>query len=121
MREFPGEHLTVSMGKLFCNACREEVSLNSSSVKNHIHSAKHTEEKTRLSKRDASKKDIAVALKAHNGETHLVGEKLPEAQQVFRVKVVTAFLRSAVPLSKLESIHPKSPHTHNVQPGHTHH
>ena len=103
VREFPGEHLTVSMGKLFCNACREEVSLKSSSVKNHIHSAKHTEGKTRLSKRDAREKDIAVALKAHNAETHLVGEKLPEAQQVFRVKVVTAFLRSAVPLSKLDN------------------
>ena len=32
VREFSGEHLTVFRGKLFCNACREEVSLKSSSV-----------------------------------------------------------------------------------------
>ena len=34
--EFKGEHLCVSSGKLFCNACREEVNLKKSSVKNHI-------------------------------------------------------------------------------------
>ena len=103
VREFSGEHLTVSSGKLFCNACREEVSLKSSSVKNHTRSAKHKEGKARLSKRDAREKEIAVALRAHNAKTHLVGEKLPEAQQVFRVKVVTAFLRSAIPLTKLDN------------------
>ena len=43
-----------------------------------------------------------VALKAHNAKEHLVGEYLPEAQQIFRVKVVTAFLQSAVPLNKLD-------------------
>ena len=32
VRELSGEHLTVFRGKLFCNACREEVSLKSSSV-----------------------------------------------------------------------------------------
>ena len=31
-----------------------------------------------------------------------MGEHLPEAQQVFRVKVVSAFLRAGVPLAKLQ-------------------
>ena len=53
-------------------------------------------------KRIAREQDIAVALKAHNAEEHLVGENLPEAQQIFSVKVVTAFLRSAFPLNKLD-------------------
>ena len=55
-----------------------------------------------MAKRIAREQDIAVALKAHNAEEHLVGKNLPEAQQIFRVKVVTAFLRSAVPLNKLD-------------------
>ena len=36
INEFKGERLCVSSGKLFCKACREEVNLKKSSVKNHI-------------------------------------------------------------------------------------
>ena len=53
--------------------------------------------------KEAREKDIAVALAKHNEEQHLRGETLPEQQQVYRVKVVTAFLRADVPLSKLDS------------------
>ena len=44
-------------------------------------------------------RNIAIALKAHNAKDLV---HLPEAQQVFRVKVVSAFLRARVPLSKLQ-------------------
>ena len=47
-------------------------------------------------------RDIAKHLSAYNEQNHLIGENLPEETQVFRVKVVTAFLRAAVPLSKME-------------------
>ena len=47
-------------------------------------------------------RNIAIALKAHNAKDLVLGEHLPEAQQVFRVKVVSAFLRARVPLSKLQ-------------------
>lgn len=36
VKEFAGEQLVVSSGKLFCKACREELSLKSSTVKNHV-------------------------------------------------------------------------------------
>ena len=36
--QFPNEEFTRSAGKLFCNACREEVSLKVSIIKMHIHS-----------------------------------------------------------------------------------
>ncbi len=101
VREFAGEQLVIRSSKLFCNACREELSLKSSSIKNHVRSSKHVEGKQKLARREAREQDIATALRAHNAEEHLVGEHLPEAQQVFRVKVVTAFLRSGVPLNKL--------------------
>ena len=33
---------------------------------------------------------------------HLRGETLPEAQQVYRIKVMKAFLQAGVPLAKLD-------------------
>ena len=38
VKEFPGEQLVVCRSKLFCNACREELHVKSSTVKNHIRS-----------------------------------------------------------------------------------
>ena len=49
-KEFTGEELVVSSGKLVCNASREELKLKSSSVKNHIRSSKHIEGKKKDSK-----------------------------------------------------------------------
>ena len=39
----------------------------------------------------------------HNSETHQRGETLPQEQQVYRVKVVTSFLKAGVPLNKIDS------------------
>ena len=50
----------------------------------------------------AREHDIAQALVEYNSEEHMKGETLPPEEQVYRVKVVSAFLRAAVPLSKLE-------------------
>ena len=52
LREFPGEHLSVSYNKLFCLACREELSVKTSVLRSHIRSAKHLSGKTRLSKKE---------------------------------------------------------------------
>ena len=41
VKEHPDECLTVSNKQLFCRACREELSLISSVVHNHVKSAKH--------------------------------------------------------------------------------
>ena len=48
VREFSGEMLIDSTGKLFCSACREELSLKHSIVKNHVESAKHSKHKNHL-------------------------------------------------------------------------
>ena len=55
-----------------------------------------------MERREAHERDIAQALANHNDEVHLHGETLPEQQQVYRVKVVTALLQAGIPLSKLE-------------------
>ena len=38
-------------------------------------------------------------MSVHNEQTYLKGVALPEQQQVFRIKVVSSFLKSAIPLS----------------------
>ena len=43
-----------------------------------------------------------MSLRNYNKETHPRGETLPEEQQVYRVKVVTSFLKAGVPLNKIE-------------------
>ena len=101
VKEFPGTNLTVSSGKLFCLACREEVGLKSSVVKNHIKSEKHKNGCTKLKQRDARERDIAEALTKYNDSVHLEGETLPMEQQVYRVKVLKAFLKAGTPLNKL--------------------
>ncbi len=102
--EHPEECLTVSNKKLFCKACREELSLISSVINNHIKSAKHLAGKERLKSKEKSEQDIAESLKASDQVSHPVGETLPQDQRVYRVKVVTAFLRAAIPLFKLDSL-----------------
>ena len=100
--EFPNEQLTVSNSKLFCKACREELSLKKTVIASHIQSAKHKTGKNRLSLKEARERDIAESLVATDQQNHPVGEMLPLDQRVYRVKVLKTFLRAAVPLSKLD-------------------
>ena len=99
--EFPGEQLVESAGKLFCRACRENVAVKRSVVQNHIKSKKHEESKERLKKKESRERDIAEALRAHDAETH---QKVRHCLKntIYRAKVVIAFMKSGIPLSKLE-------------------
>jgi hypothetical protein len=73
-------------------------------IDNHIkNSKKHTIGKEKLADKGRQEKDIAEAApRAYNKEEHLAGEELPPEQQVYRVKVITTFLRAGVPISKLD-------------------
>ena len=48
VKEFPTEPFTVCYGQLFCSACREQLSLKRSILKNHVESLKHRNSKDRL-------------------------------------------------------------------------
>ena len=100
VREFPGESLSVSNKRLFCNACREEVGLKRSVIANHVKSTKHVLGKQRLARKEASERDIASVLATTQG-VHPRGETLSEDQRIYRVKVVKVFLRTGTPLNKL--------------------
>ena len=104
--EFPDERLTVTGkggSRLFCNACREELSLRRNVIANHVASNKHKTSKEKLVSRDSKERDIAQFLAADDALTHRVGETLPMEQRVYRLKVLKTFLRAAVPLSKLDA------------------
>ena len=102
VKELPGEMLTNSAGKLFCSVCREELSLKLSIIKSHVESAKHARNKQQLKKKQCREHDITQAFKVYEQEVHPTGESLPEAHKLWRVKVVTTFLRAGVPLAKID-------------------
>ena len=101
VREFPENHLCVSAGKLFCQACREELSTKLSVLKIHLKSRKHAESVKKREANEVRERDIAQAIVVHD-RAHPRGETLPTNQRVYRIKVVSAFLKAGVPLSKLE-------------------
>lgn len=51
--------------------------------------------------RKFEKGNITESLRKYNSTTHQRGETLPEDQQVYCVKVVSAFLKAGIPLGAL--------------------
>ena len=103
VKSFPNECLTVSCNKLFCRSCREEVALKKSIIEMHIKSQKHVRGKVRIASNEKHERDIAQALQHYDNEVHPEGENLPEAARVYWIKVITAFLKAGVALSKLDN------------------
>ena len=65
-------------------------------------SAKHSQHKKQLAEKRSREHDDSQALKSYEQEVHPWGETLSEAHKLWRVKVVTAFMRAGVPLAKLD-------------------
>ena len=101
LSEFPDQKLVVSRGRLFCTACCEEVALKKSIIELHVKSEKHKKGKMKLATKEKREQDIVKALGAYDEEVHPVGEKLPTNLRVFRVIVVSTFLKAGVPLNKI--------------------
>ena len=102
MQSFPSEHLRISEGKLFCNACHESLSTKKSVLQNHCKSKKHAQGNEKLVK--SEKKDVTItkALKADNASCRLQTSTLPLEVRAFRVQVVEDFLKVGVPLYKID-------------------
>ena len=101
-REFNDEMVTVSCGKLFCSVCREELSLKRSIIKNHVRSVKDSQRKKQVASNKSREREIMDALKVYEQGAHPSGETLPEAHKLYRVIVVSTFLKAGVPPAKLE-------------------
>ena len=59
VNQYKNEFFSVSNKKLFCQACRDELSVKSSIIAAHIKSAKHSNGKVRLMSQKSREKEIA--------------------------------------------------------------
>ena len=80
VKEHHDECLTVSNKQLFCRSCREELSLISRVVSNHVKSAKRLAGKKRLAAKEVHDIEIAEVLKASDEVAHRVSEILSQDQ-----------------------------------------
>ena len=101
VKQHPKECFSVSNKKLFCLACREELSVKSSVVIGHIKSVKHLTGKSRLESQKKKDLEIVEALRSNDAMHNPKGETLPDNQRVYRVKVTRTFLSAGVPLNKI--------------------
>ena len=73
-----------------------------STLVNHIKSVKHNECKKKLKTKQGKEIEISTALKKCDESVNPKGQTLLDEQRVYRVKVMTTFLRAGVPISKLK-------------------
>ena len=62
LKAYPEEPFVLSHGQLFCNSCREELSVKSSSLRNHVKSAKHQAGKQKLALKEAREREHNVRI-----------------------------------------------------------
>ena len=112
VKEFPNKYLIARNSKLFCSARREEIALKESTITNHISSGeKHKKTKEALEKRQLeSKTYVAKVLKVYDWEVQPKGSASVSMDArvyrvwVYRVRVVEQFLKSGIPMSKIDSL-----------------
>ena len=102
IREFKEKPFRKSNDKLFCEACREEVSVKARIIKRLVESSNHKSGKERLSQKKKREMLIVDAMKNYDQEVHPKGEMLSDNQRVFRVEVLKTFLKAGVPLHKMD-------------------
>ena len=69
-------------GKLFCQACSEEMSLKKSPIQ-HVASSKHKAGKEKLAKKEKREINIAQALKKYD-PVHPSGETIHDFVRIYR-------------------------------------
>lgn len=104
VRQFPDECFTVDGGKLFCSACRIELGLKRSSLRRHVGTSRHLNAKARQKKSQQRQVTVLQSLKRYEERCNHVGKSLPDRERLWRVEVVTAFLRSGVPIAKIDGL-----------------
>ena len=102
IREFKDEPFRKSNNKLFCEACREELSEKASIIKRHVDSQKHKSGVEKIAKKKKRHLTVLDAMKNYDKEVHPKGEMLSDNQRVFRVRVLKTFLKAGVPLQKMD-------------------
>ena len=92
VKSYPNECFVVSAGKFFCTACREELFIKASVLKQHVKCAKHNQRKVCLQCKEKREHDIVEAMKAYDDEVHPNGETLPVEECVYRSTNLMSFV-----------------------------
>lgn len=88
--------------KLFYSGCREKLSVKKSVLELHLKSQKHQRGKERIHLKNKREVDLSKALKEYDAKHHPTGEMLPETTHLYRIKMLTSFSITKVPLSKID-------------------
>lgn len=105
LKQFPNECLVVRVGKVFCEACHEELALKKSTIKTHLYSGeKHPSAKQKLAREEAQERDIAQSLIAYDKEVEPAGQTVSMEMRVYHTKVVENFFRAGIPLAKVDDL-----------------
>lgn len=101
--EYKHQMFTLEAGKLFCEACRQELrKLKNTNLQRHCDSQKHQAglEKVRSRSQQRSRVSQYLSL-GGGGDDSEVCHDIPE-QILWRFQVVSTFLGAGIPISKLE-------------------
>lgn len=80
------------MGHLFCNACREILSVKRSTVLNHVKSSKHEASKEKLKKKESREINIATALTKHDKSAQGASwQTLSSEQRVYYAPIIIIY------------------------------
>ena len=109
--EFPNESLTVSLGKIYCNACHLVLSSKKSIIKNHVTTVRHKKAKENLEKACVRQQTLSEnwATYQKTNAPDCAGAGLlttPNDVAKRRVDVVEAFLTAGVPFAKVIDLRP---------------
>jgi len=80
VKQYSNECLSISNGKLFCIACREELSIKFSVITAQIKSSEHIAGKDKLKTKKKRDTEIAKALKLQDSVIYPKGESLSDNQ-----------------------------------------
>lgn len=110
VKEFPGEFLVVSSGKLFCDVCHHEVRMKKSIVEKHIGSKTHQNGKE-MRKEEVLRQQRLVQSWTSYQSRHAdklsgtgLSATMPIEESMRRISVVTEFLKAGVPLTKINAL-----------------
>ena len=108
---FPNESLTVSLGKIYCNACHLVLSSKKSIIKNHVTTVRHKKGKEDLEKACVRQQTLSenwATYQKTNAPDCAGAGLLTISNDVAkrRVDVVEAFLTAGVPLAKVIYLRP---------------
>lgn len=107
--EFIDEFLVVNKNnknKLFCEVCRVPISLKRHNCRRHIDSKSHRKNKQLMKERESNRENTKSFINEYINKNNIEQSFIDENTLNFRFNFIRSFLKSGIPLSKINSIRP---------------